>query len=108
MGFEDAEGAAAVLGKLGDAADSLVHLLAVTADPDQAARYLADLTERADDGKELLEDLIDDEGFAMRLLLVLGASSALGDHLLHHPEQWRELTSPDLGSTRPPAFALRA
>ena len=79
MGFEDAEGAAAVLGKLGDAADSLVHLLAVTADPDQAARYLADLTERADDGKELLEDLIDDEGFAMRLLLVLGASSALGD-----------------------------
>ena len=108
MGFEDAEGAAAVLGKLGDAADSLVHLLAVTADPDQAARYLAELTERADDGTELLEDLIDDEGFAMRLLLVLGASSALGDHLLHHPEQWRELTSPDLGSTRPPAFALRA
>ena len=44
----------------------------------------------------------------MRLLAVLGASVALGDHLLRHPEQWRELTDPTLGSTRPAAYAVRA
>ena len=39
---------------------------------------------------------------------MLGASSALGDHLLRHPEHWHDLTDPSLGSTRPAAFALRA
>ncbi|GAB47843.1 bifunctional [glutamine synthetase] adenylyltransferase/[glutamine synthetase]-adenylyl-L-tyrosine phosphorylase [Mobilicoccus pelagius] len=29
-----------------------------------------------------------------RLLAVLGASAALGDHLARHPEQWRECTTP--------------
>ena len=33
----------------------------------------------------------------MRLLCVLGASEALTDHLVRHPEQWRELTDPTLG-----------
>ena len=44
----------------------------------------------------------------MRLLGVLGASEALGDHLVRHPEHWRELTDPTLGSTRPAAYAVRA
>ena len=44
----------------------------------------------------------------MRLLCVLGASEALADHLFRHPEHWRELTDPLLGSTRPAAFAVRA
>ena len=43
----------------------------------------------------------------MRLLGVLGASEALGDHLVRHPEHWRELTDPSLGSTRPAAYAVR-
>ena len=43
----------------------------------------------------------------MRLLSVLGASQALTDHLCRHPEQWRELADPFLGSTRPPAYAVR-
>ena len=43
----------------------------------------------------------------MRLLSVLGASEALADHLCRHPEHWRELTDPTLGSTRPAAFAVR-
>ena len=34
---------------------------------------------------------------SMRLLSVLGASAALADHLVRHPEQWRELTDPTLG-----------
>ncbi len=44
----------------------------------------------------------------MRLLCVLGASEALADHLVRHPEHWRELTDPTLGSTRPAAYAVRA
>ena len=45
----------------------------------------------------LLQALVDDEGTAMRLLSVLGASEALADHLCRHPEHWRELTDPDAG-----------
>ena len=44
---------------------------------------------------------------ATRLLSVLGMSSALADHLVRHPEQWRELADPALASTRPAAFAVR-
>ena len=55
----------------------------------------------------MLRALVDDEGTAMRLLSVLGASEALADHLCRHPEHWRELTDPTLGSTRPAAYAVR-
>ena len=108
MGFRDAEATVKSLQRLGPAADELVHLIATAADADQAAAYLADLAESASDGEALLQAVCEDEGFAMRLLLVLGASSALGDHLRRHPDQWRELTDPALGSTRTPAFVLRS
>ncbi len=108
LGFRDAETTAETLGRLGPAADELVHLLAFAADPDQATVALADIAEAADDSDELLAGLCEDEGFAMRLLMVLGASTALCDHLRRHPEQWHELTDPVLGSTRTPAFVLRA
>ena len=85
-----------------------VHLSATTADPDQAVVYLAELADRVADREVLLGALAADEGTAMRLLAVLGASSALGDHLLRHPEHWRDLRDPSLGSTRPAAFAVRA
>ena len=55
----------------------------------------------------MLRALVDDEGTAMRLLSVLGASEALADHLCRHPEHWRELTDPTMGSTRPAAYAVR-
>jgi glutamate-ammonia-ligase adenylyltransferase len=106
-GFQSLETSARTLDRLGPVAEALLHLLGVTADPDQAASYLADLADRVDDRDDLLRVLGDDEGTAMRLLSVLGASAALGDHLLKHPEHWRELTDSGLGSTRPPAFALR-
>jgi [glutamine synthetase] adenylyltransferase / [glutamine synthetase]-adenylyl-L-tyrosine phosphorylase len=108
LGFEDADRSATSLARIDGAADVLVHLLAATADPDQAAAYLADLADRVDDRDALLAEVVDDEGTAMRLLSVLGASSALGDHLLRHPEQWRDLTDPLLGSVRPTARSLRA
>ena len=106
-GFQDVEGTAKALARLGPGADPLVPLLAATADPDQTAGYLADLADRTGDPTGLVDELVDDEGTSMRLLSVLGASSALGDHLLRHPDHWRDLTDPLLGSTRPTAAAMR-
>jgi glutamate-ammonia-ligase adenylyltransferase len=115
LGFTDPDRGVANLQRLGEPGRALLSLVAATADPDQALSRLADLTDRvasrSDDpaqGLALLERLEDDEGTAMRLLAVLGASAALGDHLLRHPEHWQELRDPELGSTRPAAFAIRA
>ncbi len=108
LGFRDAEAAQPSLDLLGEAAGPLLDLLARTADPDQALDSLARLIEVVDDPKTLLEELADDEGTAMRLLSVFGASPALGDHVVRHPGHWRELTDPMLGCTRPPAYAVRA
>ncbi|MBQ1025492.1 bifunctional [glutamine synthetase] adenylyltransferase/[glutamine synthetase]-adenylyl-L-tyrosine phosphorylase [Micromonospora sp. C95] len=47
-------------------------------------------------GSVLLAALHDDPGLRRRLLAVLGASSALGDHLVANPDQWPVLrTEPD-------------
>ena len=105
VGFEDSAQAADELSRLGDAAEPLVALLAGTADPDQALAGLVRLAERAE--PTFVRELAGDEGTAMRLLSVLGASRALTDHLCRHPEQWRELADPFLGSTRPAAYAVR-
>ena len=108
LGFLDPEAALALLADLGESADPLLALLARTADPDQALAQLGRLAERVEDRAALYAELADDEGTAMRLLSVLGASTALADHLVRHPWQWRELTDPVLGSTRPAAYAVRA
>jgi [glutamine synthetase] adenylyltransferase / [glutamine synthetase]-adenylyl-L-tyrosine phosphorylase len=108
LGFGDPDASARALERLEGVGDEILHLVASTADPDQTISYLADLVDRVPDPEDLLAALADDEGTAMRLLSVLGASSALGDHLLRHPEHWREMRDPSLGSTRPAAFAVRA
>lgn len=107
LGFVEAGIAEQNLAALGDAAEPLVALLARTADPDQALAHLVRLTETMPDAGAMLRAIADDEGTAMRLLCVLGASEALADHLCRHPEHWRELTDPTLGSTRPAAYAIR-
>ncbi len=104
MGFVDAERSLANLDRLGDAADPLLAVLARTADPDLALLGLVRLAESAADGEGLLSAVADDEGTAMRLLSVLGASTALADHLVRHPEQWKQLADPTLGSTRAAAY----
>ena len=106
-GFTDTDRAEPLLARLGDHADALLPLLGRTADPDLALSGLLRLAEAASDPDTLLAETADDEGTAMRLLSVLGASTALADHLVRHPDHWRELTDPTLGSTRAPAFALR-
>ena len=108
LGFEDTDAALAGLARLGHAAAPLEAILGRTADPDAALDGLLTLADAAPDREDLLAALADDEGTAMRLLSVLGASTALAHHLHRHPEHWRELTDPVLGSTRPAAYAVRA
>jgi [glutamine synthetase] adenylyltransferase / [glutamine synthetase]-adenylyl-L-tyrosine phosphorylase len=106
LGFEDSQRAVAELDRLGDPVQPLLPFLARTADPDQSLSGLTRLVEKV--GPGLMTELVDDEGTTMRLLSVLGASQALADHLVRHPDQWRELADPFLGSTRPPSYAVRA
>ena len=111
-GFVDGAAAARGIERLGEAGPPLVDELAATADPDAALDVLLRLVDALDEhaegaGREMLAEVADDEGSAMRLCSVLGASTALAHHLTRHPEQWRELTDPTLGSTRTPAYALR-
>ena len=108
LGFVDTDRALEHLAELGPAGADLLATFGVTADPDAALQSLCRIAEVAADSDELLQALLDDEGTAMRLLSVLGASLALGDHLAAHPEQWHELQDPALGSTRPSAPAMRA
>lgn len=114
LGFVDLDRAVADLAELGPGGADLLAYLGRTADPDAALTALVRLAEAAgsaigeQEREQLLGVVRDDEGTAMRLLSVLGASSALADHLCQHPRQWRELTDPMLGSTRPAAWAVRA
>ncbi|HYJ28165.1 MAG TPA: bifunctional glutamine-synthetase adenylyltransferase/deadenyltransferase, partial [Nocardioides sp.] len=112
IGFVD--GAAAVRGieRLGDAGAPLTAKLAASADPDAALDGLLRLVDALEEtsegaGRAMLAEVADDEGTAMRLCCVLGASVALTHHLVRHPDHWRELTDPTLGSTRTPAYAVR-
>jgi glutamate-ammonia-ligase adenylyltransferase len=112
IGFVD--GAAAVRGieRLGDAGAPLTAELAASADPDAALDGLLRLVDALEEtsegaGRAMLAEVADDEGTAMRLCCVLGASVALTHHLVRHPDHWRELTDPTLGSTRTPAYAVR-
>ena len=108
LGFVDADRTRDGMARLGEHAEPLVALLGRTADPDLALTGLLRVADALGDPAPLLEALVDDEGTAMRLLSVLGASQALADHLARHPDHWRELGDPTLGSTRPAAYAVRA
>lgn len=112
LGFLDPDAATACLDRLGEARDPVLDVIGSNADPDAALegleRLRAVLAERGEaDAAALLTALQDDEGTASRLVAVLGASEALADHLVRHPEHWRELTDPTLGTTRTPAYWMR-
>ncbi|MEI2713466.1 MAG: bifunctional [glutamine synthetase] adenylyltransferase/[glutamine synthetase]-adenylyl-L-tyrosine phosphorylase [Nocardioides sp.] len=107
-GFADTQAARDRAVAMGEGIEPLLAIIGRTADPDAALINLERLAQALPDGAALLAELVDDEGTAMRLLSVLGASEALADHLVRHPEQWCDLTDSHLGSTRPAAFAVRA
>jgi glutamate-ammonia-ligase adenylyltransferase len=116
LGFSDPSSAVAALtaaGLWGDGAPAdaesalLVEGLADTADPDLAASALARLLPEQ---PELGAALPSQEGLRRRLLAVVGASAALGDHLATHPEDWRAMADPPGGEglTRPSVIGLEA
>ncbi|WBB67136.1 bifunctional [glutamine synthetase] adenylyltransferase/[glutamine synthetase]-adenylyl-L-tyrosine phosphorylase [Micromonospora sp. WMMD812] len=78
-------------------AAELLSALSRAADPDLALRQLHRIVEAerrgvpADGGSALLDALHDDAGLRRRVIAVLGASSALGDHLVANPDHWTVL-----------------
>jgi len=80
--------------------DGLLDALGQVADPDLALLGLVRLMEslcEADsegegNGRELIAELRHAGAGRDRLLAVLGASSALGDHLVTHPDHWLHVT----------------
>jgi glutamate-ammonia-ligase adenylyltransferase len=80
----------------------LVMALAAAPDPDVALDGLTRIAERA---PGLIEGLRQDEEYATRLAAVLGASTAMADHLVRHPADVDVLRGPML---RPTQQDLRA
>ncbi len=106
LGFVDVASAARDLHTIAVIDDELVAELGQAADPDLAVRSLARLTSLADGGEALRHALETDPTLRHRLIRVLGASTALADHLARHRDDWRELQDPDLDVVRPTASAL--
>ncbi|OIK02310.1 bifunctional glutamine-synthetase adenylyltransferase/deadenyltransferase [Streptomyces sp. MUSC 14] len=74
----------------------LLAALGATADPDLALHGLVRLVEAQPtptDHRELLDTLIAAKPLRDRLLGVLGASTALTDHLARHPADWQALVT---------------
>ncbi|MDT0494083.1 bifunctional [glutamine synthetase] adenylyltransferase/[glutamine synthetase]-adenylyl-L-tyrosine phosphorylase [Streptomyces griseus] len=73
----------------------LLEALGATADPDLALRGLVRLVEAEEEGERqvLLDTLVTAKPLRDRLLGVLGASEALGDHLARYPRDWRALVT---------------
>jgi len=87
--------------------DGVLSALAAAADPDQALLGLVRLLEGvgsvAHEGARLRAVLRSGGTARDRLVAVLGASVALGDHLARHPEHWTALTTdgvPDAAELR--------
>ncbi|MFE4537772.1 bifunctional [glutamine synthetase] adenylyltransferase/[glutamine synthetase]-adenylyl-L-tyrosine phosphorylase [Streptomyces scopuliridis] len=81
----------------------LLDALGATADPDLALRGLVRLAEaqRPEELRVLLDTLVAAKPLRDRLLGVLGASEALGDHLARHPGDWQVLVTYELSDLHP-------
>ena len=95
-GFDDARRAESLLADpalapLAEVRDDLVAALTRAADPDSALLGLVRVVEAAGDEVEaLLAALRDDAAARARIIGAMGVSTALVDHLVAHPEQWRD------------------
>ncbi|MEU9419682.1 bifunctional [glutamine synthetase] adenylyltransferase/[glutamine synthetase]-adenylyl-L-tyrosine phosphorylase [Streptomyces sp. NPDC051577] len=106
-GFTDPSGAARLLDA--DALSAvradpvLLDALGATADPDLALLGLVRLAEAqsAEELPVLLDTLVSAKPLRDRLLGVLGASEALGDHLARHPQDWQALVTYEAADLHP-------
>ena len=103
-GFHQPDRGARDLTQLGLESDTeIVDRLADAADPDLALGSLARI---AANDPSLVPALRTDAALAGRLIPVLGVSSAFGDHLVRHVEDWRLLAQEEIETSRPSAFGL--
>ncbi|UWE08814.1 bifunctional [glutamine synthetase] adenylyltransferase/[glutamine synthetase]-adenylyl-L-tyrosine phosphorylase [Actinacidiphila bryophytorum] len=81
----------------------LLEALGATADPDQALLGLVRLAEALDseERRALLDTVTTAKPLRDRLLGVLGASEALGDHLARHPADWHALVTYEAADLHP-------
>ncbi|MBC7375268.1 MAG: bifunctional [glutamine synthetase] adenylyltransferase/[glutamine synthetase]-adenylyl-L-tyrosine phosphorylase, partial [Frankiales bacterium] len=116
LGFQDPAAAQEALtgldlwgpsGPVDDGAVEVVTAIADVADPDLAVQALARLHHAQPDPTLLRQALCQEPGLRSRLVEVLGVSTALGDHLVSHPGDWRALRDDDLVVTRPSLYGLQ-
>ena len=75
-------------------AEAVLGAFSRAPDPDLALHSTDRLREALGDGwSELASELLSDTGLRGRLVGVLGTSTALADHLVSRPEDWRRLRS---------------
>ncbi|MFI9585615.1 bifunctional [glutamine synthetase] adenylyltransferase/[glutamine synthetase]-adenylyl-L-tyrosine phosphorylase [Streptomyces sp. NPDC052236] len=81
----------------------LLDALGAAADPDLALRSLVRLVEAQHpaDRQGFLDTLVTAKPLRDRLLGVLGASDALGDHLARHPHDWKALVTYEAADLHP-------
>ncbi|GGZ43340.1 bifunctional [glutamine synthetase] adenylyltransferase/[glutamine synthetase]-adenylyl-L-tyrosine phosphorylase [Streptomyces rubiginosohelvolus] len=81
----------------------LLEALGAAADPDLALRGLVRIVEAGEEGERqvLLDTLVTAKPLRDRLLGVLGASEALGDHLARHPRDWQALVTYESADLHP-------
>ncbi|MFC4950634.1 bifunctional [glutamine synthetase] adenylyltransferase/[glutamine synthetase]-adenylyl-L-tyrosine phosphorylase [Pseudonocardia sp. GCM10023141] len=72
-------------------AESIMWALARSPDPDLALRSIERLFAVIPDRADIEAALRSDEALRGRLIAVLGSSTALGDHLVTHPDRWHRL-----------------
>ncbi|MEV7461502.1 bifunctional [glutamine synthetase] adenylyltransferase/[glutamine synthetase]-adenylyl-L-tyrosine phosphorylase [Streptomyces rubiginosohelvolus] len=81
----------------------LLEALGATADPDLALRGLVRIVEAGEESERqvLLDTLVTAKPLRDRLLGVLGASEALGDHLARYPRDWQALVTYESADLHP-------
>ena len=79
------------LAELGFDTEELAYTLAGAADPDLALNNAYRLHDALDSWAPLLDELSSNPIFRTRFFALLGGSTALSDHLIANPEQWRLL-----------------
>lgn len=88
------------LGGAGDpdlALNTLVRLMSALDEADGLTYSSAEQRAEAEPGpgrRELHQALLSDTALRVRLIALLGGSTALGDHLVAHPELWPQLAEP--------------
>ncbi|ADH66375.1 (Glutamate--ammonia-ligase) adenylyltransferase [Nocardiopsis dassonvillei subsp. dassonvillei DSM 43111] len=85
----------------------IIGSLAAAPDPDQALLGLIRVLESDPDPADLLDALREDRELRARLCRVLGTSTALADHLVRHPGDWRELRGADAARSPGPEEVRR-